>query len=82
MLSRHSNSQDIVIGTPMANRLQTELEPLIGFFVNTLVLRVDTGHDQLVDYLAHIREINLDAQTYQDIGFEQLVERLLRGEAD
>ncbi len=74
VLSRHSNSQDIVIGTPVANRMQAELEPLIGFFINTLVLRADTHHENLTDYFAHIRKVNLDAQAYQDIPFEQLVE--------
>ena len=73
-LSRHSSSQDIVIGTPVANRMQAELEPLIGFFVNTLVLRADTHHENLTDYFAHIRKVNLDAQAHQDIQFEQLVE--------
>jgi amino acid adenylation domain-containing protein/non-ribosomal peptide synthase protein (TIGR01720 family) len=58
----------------VANRLQSELEPLIGFFVNTLVLRVDTSHECLSDYLQHVRQINLDAQSHQDIPFEQLVE--------
>ncbi|WP_240701953.1 condensation domain-containing protein, partial [Pseudoalteromonas rubra] len=43
LLSRHSNAQEIVIGTPVANRMQAELEPLIGFFVNTLVLNVNTA---------------------------------------
>ncbi|NQZ12983.1 MAG: AMP-binding protein, partial [Algicola sp.] len=76
MLSRHSNTTDIVIGTPVANRLQSELEPLIGFFVNTLVLRADTSHDTLADYYAHIRQVHLDAQSNQDVPFEQLVERL------
>jgi len=76
IMSRHSNSTDIVIGTPVANRLQAELEPLIGFFVNTLVLRVDTGHSQLADYLAHVRKVHLEAQSNQDVPFEQLVERL------
>ncbi|MBA6257663.1 MULTISPECIES: non-ribosomal peptide synthetase [unclassified Colwellia] len=76
VLSRHSNSQDIVIGTPIANRMQTELEPLIGFFVNTLVLRLDTSHQELSDYLAHVRQVHLDAQSNQDVPFEQLVERL------
>jgi amino acid adenylation domain-containing protein len=64
------------MGTPVANRLQPELESLIGFFVNTLVLRVDTGHDTLGDYLSHVREIHLEAQSNQDVPFEQLVERL------
>ncbi len=76
LLSRHSNSQDIVIGTPVANRLQAELEPLIGFFVNTLVLRVDTDHKDLSAYLAHVRQVHLSAQAHQDIPFEQLVEQL------
>ncbi|WP_281558222.1 non-ribosomal peptide synthetase [Thalassomonas sp. RHCl1] len=76
VLSRHSNSCDIVVGTPIANRMQAELEPLIGFFVNTLVLRLDTGHDKLDDYLAHVRRVHLDAQNNQDVPFEQLVDRL------
>jgi amino acid adenylation domain-containing protein len=76
LLSRHSNSSDVVIGTPVANRLQAELDPLIGFFVNTLVLRADTNHDTLSDYFAHIRQVHLDAQSNQDVPLQQLVERL------
>ena len=74
LLSRHSNSDDIVIGTPVANRTQPELEELIGLFVNTLVLRADTGHHNLTDYLQHIRQVNLEAQANQHVQFEQLVE--------
>lgn len=40
LLSRISGQDDIVIGTPVANRQQPELAPLIGFFANTLALRV------------------------------------------
>ncbi|MCJ8270782.1 MAG: condensation domain-containing protein, partial [Psychrosphaera sp.] len=80
LLSRHSNSFDIVIGTPVANRLDANLEPLIGFFVNTLVLRADTRpaahNNNLADYFAHIRQVNLDAQSHQDVSFEQVVERI------
>ncbi|MCF6442786.1 amino acid adenylation domain-containing protein, partial [Pseudoalteromonas luteoviolacea] len=76
VLSRHSNQNDIVIGVPVANRLQSELTSLIGFFVNTLVLRVDTAIENLKDYLSHVREVHLGAQSHQDIPFEQLVESL------
>ncbi|PQQ26173.1 non-ribosomal peptide synthetase [Photorhabdus hindustanensis] len=76
LLSRHSNNHDIVIGTPVANRLQAELETLIGFFVNTLILRVDTRHAMLSDYLSHVKQVHLDAQANQDVPFEQLVEQL------
>ena len=74
LLSRHSHTKDIVIGTPVANRMQTELTPLIGFFVNTLVLRTDCGIADFGDYLKHIKSVNLQAQAHQDVPFEQLVE--------
>ncbi|MCF6442789.1 condensation domain-containing protein, partial [Pseudoalteromonas luteoviolacea] len=76
VLARHSNRNDIVIGTPVANRLQPEVESLIGFFVNTLVLRVDTSFTTLEKYLRHVREVNLGAQSHQDVPFEQLVDLL------
>ena len=77
LLSRHSNSTDIVVGSPVANRQHKDVEALIGFFVNTLVLRVDTTHgDTLTDYLQHVKTVNLGAQAHQQVPFEYLVERL------
>ena len=40
LLWRYSGQEDIVVGTPIANRQDEQLEELIGFFVNTLVMRV------------------------------------------
>ena len=76
VLARHSHSHDILIGTPVANRMQVELEPLVGFFANTLVLRVNTDHGALADYFDHIRTTHLDAQSNQEVPFELLVQRL------
>ncbi|MCF6442197.1 diaminobutyrate--2-oxoglutarate transaminase [Pseudoalteromonas luteoviolacea] len=76
LLARHSNRDDIVVGTPVANRMQFEVEPLIGFFVNTLVLRVDTSPRTIKEYLSHVRKVHLGAQSHQDVPFEQLVELL------
>ncbi|MBL4661674.1 MAG: amino acid adenylation domain-containing protein, partial [Alcanivoracaceae bacterium] len=77
LLSRYSNSSDIVIGTPVANRLQKELQPLIGFFVNTLVLRADCANNpSFLEFLKQIKKTNLDAQSNQDVSFEHLVDRL------
>ena len=39
LLFRYTGQDDVVVGSPIANRGRRELEPLIGFFVNTLVLR-------------------------------------------
>ncbi|KKE81562.1 non-ribosomal peptide synthetase, partial [Pseudoalteromonas luteoviolacea] len=74
MMSRHSNSTDIVIGTPVANRMQSEVENIIGFFANTLVLRTNTEHDNLSDYFSHVKSVHKEAQAHQDVPFEKLVE--------
>src|SRR5262249_5895760 len=41
LLHRYSGSDDIAVGTPIANRPRKELEGLIGFFANTVVMRTD-----------------------------------------
>ncbi|MDC9588815.1 amino acid adenylation domain-containing protein [Xenorhabdus sp. XENO-10] len=77
VLARLSGQDDIVIGTPVANRSQSELEGLIGFFVNTLPLRVELeSSNSVADLLAHVRERALAAYAHQDLPFEQLVEIL------
>jgi amino acid adenylation domain-containing protein len=76
VLSRHSNSNDIVVGTPAGNRLQVAIEPLIGLFVNTLVLRVNTGYVRLDEYFSHARQVHLDAQSNREVPFEKIVEKL------
>lgn len=79
LVSRHSYADDIVIGTPVANRMQPELNDLIGFFINTLVLRLDTAQASLTDYFAHLRQVHRDAQTHQQMPFELLVEQSGQG---
>ena len=77
LLSRYGHSEDIVVGTPVANRTHSSLENLIGFFVNTLVLRTRPERAMtFVQLLAHVREVNLAAQANQEVPFEMLVERI------
>ncbi|WP_196297717.1 condensation domain-containing protein, partial [Xanthomonas albilineans] len=53
LLSRLSGQDDVVIGSPVANRGRSETEGLIGFFVNTLALRVEvSGSPTLAQLLA------------------------------
>jgi len=78
LLSRYSGQEDIVVGSPIANRNRSELESLIGFFVNTLVLRSDLqGNPTFSDLLGRVRRVTLDAYAHQDVPFEQLVEALV-----
>jgi amino acid adenylation domain-containing protein len=77
LMSRLSGQQDIVIGTPTANRGRAEIEGLIGFFANTLVLRLDLFDSLTVaELIERAKTQALAAQEHQDIPFEQVVELL------
>jgi non-ribosomal peptide synthetase component F len=77
LLWRYSGQDDILVGTPVANRTRVEVENLIGFFVNTLVLRARLAASQSFRQLVrHVREVCLGAYAHQDVPFEKLVEEL------
>jgi amino acid adenylation domain-containing protein/non-ribosomal peptide synthase protein (TIGR01720 family) len=77
LLFRYSGQNDILIGTPTANRNRQEIEPLIGFFVNTLVLRNSLeGNPAFSGLLQQARNVVLEAYANQDVPFEQVVDGL------
>lgn len=77
LLHRHSGQDDMLVGTPIANRTHAELEPLIGVFINTLVLRTNlAGEPGFRELLKRVRKTALAAYSHQDLPFEKLVEKL------
>jgi amino acid adenylation domain-containing protein len=77
LLFRYTHQDDILVGSPIANRNLAEIQGMIGFFVNTLVLRSNlSGNPCFKELLKRIRRVALDAYSHQDLPFEKLVEEL------
>ena len=77
LLGRYSGQDDLLIGTPVANRQRAEFEGVVGCFVNTLVLRADlSGNPTVRELLARTRTVCLEAFGNQDLPFERVVEDL------
>ncbi|MBV9141208.1 MAG: SDR family oxidoreductase [Pseudonocardiales bacterium] len=77
LVRRYTGHDDILVGSPAANRDNPQIEPLIGMFVNTLPLRVDTsGNPSFADLLHRVREVSLGAFAHQHIPLEKIVQEV------
>lgn len=77
LLYRYTGQTDIAIGTPIANRGQSEIEGIIGFFLNTLVMRGNlAGNPTFIQLLKQIRGVALAAYEQQELPFEKIVSTL------
>ena len=76
-LQRLTGQDDVLIGTPIANRTTQDVEPLIGFFANSLAFRIDvSGAPPFRSLLQRARRVAIGAYTNQDLPFERIVEAL------
>lgn len=74
LLHRYTQQTDLCVGTPIANRLHSDIEPLIGFFVNTLALRIKIdSSSSFEDLLKQIKFVTLSAYEHQMMPFERVV---------
>jgi amino acid adenylation domain-containing protein len=77
LLHRYTGVGDLVVGVPVSGRHHEEIASLLGFFSNTLALRTDlSGDPTFAELLARVKETTLEAQIYQELPFEKLVEVL------
>jgi amino acid adenylation domain-containing protein/non-ribosomal peptide synthase protein (TIGR01720 family) len=77
VLHRLTGSEDLLVGSPSANRERDEVKQVIGFFVNNLTLRAQLGgNPPFAALLGRLREVVRGAQANQELPFERLVEVL------
>ena len=77
LLSKYTGQDDIITGSVNANRHHRQTEGIIGFFVNTLANRTLLNKTQsFEDLIQQVHQEQIQAQLYQDLPFEKLVEEL------
>jgi hypothetical protein len=77
LLSRHSGQEDVLVGSPVANRDRHELEGVIGCLANTVVMRGRlAGNPRFSDFLVQVKDTVLGAYDHRELPFERLVEAL------
>ncbi len=74
LLYRYTAQDDILVGTPISLRTQSETENLVGYFLNAVILRAQFK-DNLTfrSLLQQVRERALRAYTHADLPFNQVV---------
>jgi amino acid adenylation domain-containing protein len=76
-LGRLAGQDDVVVGTPVAGRADTDVERLIGFFVNSLPLRLSVAGDPtFAELVLRAKEVTLGGLANAEVPFERLVEVL------
>ncbi|CAM4057720.1 hypothetical protein BAMA_00645 [Bacillus manliponensis] len=77
LLYRYSGQKDIVIGTPITNRKDKQIQDLIGFFVNTLPVRtMIQSKESFKVALRDTLESFLQAHENGDVPFERIVQEV------
>ena len=77
LLGRYSGEDDLLVGTPIANRNRPEVEGLMGLLANTLPLRLDLAGDPTWgELVARVQAVALGAFAHQELPFDRLVEEL------
>src|SRR5207245_2079068 len=77
LLYRLSGQTDLMVGSPVANRLQPGFERVIGYFVNTLIFRAQIDPQiTFRELIERIRTLTLQAYDHQELPLEVLIREL------
>ncbi len=77
VLARYSSSEDITVGTVVANRMHADTTQMVGMFVNTLLMRAQPKAElRFAEFLEQVKEFTAKALQYQDYPFDAVVDYL------
>ncbi|MET0330179.1 MAG: amino acid adenylation domain-containing protein [Dyella sp.] len=80
LLNGMAGQNELVIGTPVRGRNQTELESVMGYFNNLLPLHVKIDSAlPFVDFVRHVKQIAIEAFGHPDVPLEYLQRELKVG---
>lgn len=75
LLYKYSGQEDIIVGTPVADRPHADLTNVIGMFANTLAMRnFPQDNKTFCEYLQGVKEHALGAFANQNYQFDDLIE--------
>ena len=77
LLNNFTKQEDILIGTPISNRNEKQLEKVFGLFIDTIVLRKTVNKSSTIsEFINEVKAVFTDALSNKDIPFDVLVKEL------
>ncbi|MGG8495336.1 amino acid adenylation domain-containing protein [Tenacibaculum sp. TC6] len=77
VLSKLGGVEDLVIGTPVAGRMDKSWMNVVGVFINTIPLRLrPKGNHQFIDYLDEVKNNVINDLNNQEYPFQDILEAI------
>ncbi len=77
LLHRLTFQKDFVVGTPIANRDNEDIEPLMGLFASALPIRCNlNGSWSFMDLMEHTKQVSVEAYDNHLYPFNKVIEEL------
>ncbi|MBO4815916.1 MAG: amino acid adenylation domain-containing protein [Clostridia bacterium] len=77
LLYKYTAQEEIVVGSPIANRTNNELYNIIGMFVNSLPIKMNINPElKIADFVNAVKNVCLENYKHQEYPFDELVSNL------
>jgi len=77
LLYKYTSNEDIIVGTPIIGRDNSQTHDIIGMFVNSLPLRKKlNSNETFLEFVSNVKELCLSSFEHQTYPFDELVNKL------